>query len=244
MTKQELIELKEKQQNEVMKQNEEIRTKLNNILKGLIPRDFDCKVERDYYEKDFRVKVFLTENHKPIFAADFTLHFRKRTTWINAEKVAAKDTGLMEVNKGTVGGRTKLTDNGAQKYCDILLGEVWKREDEITEIYNNINWEDVKQYNSTYNELQRIEQDEIIEKHNRERNELLSKLYVDRKLYCKRFDGVYAYIRIERITPKRFYISQPKCRLFNSSMFNKDYIMTLIKNDVLKFELPEGAECL
>ena len=237
MTKEELLQ-KEKELCEIVnKENEKIESNFKRVIENAAGFEITFDMIKHYWSKEvsLRIGIIYEDNRK----VDMNVYFEEKREWRSDE--LRPDSGLMNVNYGTYGSHTKLDKNGKLKLLDILIGEIWKLEDGLTDLYNSIDWTNEEKLNEVEIQLHKIEQEEK-DRANEEKRKQEQKVIDDKLASLKVGTVIYTYyegcnIEIEKITKDYIYLNLPYS--FNSwkgknakKRFEKEYfVKQLIKRD-------------
>lgn len=237
MKKEELQARAEQLRAELKERDEKVENELKTMFETIIPFKVKCYISISSF-RDLKAKVqLLDENDVDIFGADFTISFNVYR-FDNPTK--------MKINHGSIGEYSAVSGNGAYKYRDILLGKVWENEEQITQIYNDIDYTKDKELNEVYREFEQIERDErnaiYLEqkrKEEAEKQEILNHVKETMLVYTKSWINGYVKAKIAKITNKLIYFESkyPTGRVY----MNKNDFVKKIKSGKLFVEIPEGA---
>lgn len=151
MTRQERVnELK----NLIGAEDTKIKNQILAILQPHINMPIGIRMNRSGYNKElFYELTILNQQGESVFATGVNVNFDERYSWKNNVKVEDPDSYKMAVNYGSCGYHTAYDDKGAIKQSDIMIGKVWEYEDELTQIYDEIDWTNLKELEELLNEI-------------------------------------------------------------------------------------------
>ncbi len=135
-----------------------IKNQILAILQPHINMPIGIRMNRSGYNKELFFGLdILKENGESVFGTDISIYFEHRYGWEDHNRVESPDDYKMGINYGSIGTHTAHERNGAYKQSDIMIGKVWEYEDELTQIYNEIDWTNLKELEELLNEIREEE---------------------------------------------------------------------------------------
>lgn len=225
---------------EIKLENENIKNLFIEAIQPLTSKKINIRFYRDYYNERVSLRIALVNDNNEVFGTDFDITFEieKEYNWNDngGEYKETPDSKLMSLNKGTMGSHTKLTNDGFHKACDMLVGKVWENEEILTNIYNNIDWTNFKEYRDIERQMEKeraaaekAKREEEENKKNAEIEVIINNLKINDII--KASGWRYNDAEIVKITDKYIYLSTYCNTIDNSRIrFTKEEVAKFIYN--------------
>lgn len=220
MTREERIEELEKL---VDLEERQIKDKLEEIFRNAVGiSNVGATCYRHTYRKELRGEVFIIdrETKEEVFGASVDFCINNRSN-------------CLEINYGSIGNHDSHDRNSAYKYKDILIGEMWRNENNLMVVYNNIDWTNLEELAKLINEIEkeesakrRAEAEEKAKQERIELDEVLTHLHEDKIIRHSINDFI-------RIVIKK--IGRKNITLYDSICYNHKWTKVIEKYAFAKY---------